>query len=165
MFSLFTLFTTTQVLAMGEDFMKKMIRKSKLLIQNQPRQADGKNVTISPRHIIAAANALKVPGEITEDAVVRAKRQAFDMKTFKKSTIRRKMASYGGRNWVKRDSNKYLWCIILTMLEEVFTQAIEIKGDDKARITSQNIYNAINSHPDNLLAPFKSYVGEGVAFV
>lgn len=150
--------------AMGEDVVKRLIRKCKFLIQNQPNQADGQNVTIGPRHVIAAANALKIPGEITEDAVIRAQRQAYDAKTFKKSTIRRKMAGYAGKNWVKKDSNKYLWCIVITLLEEIFTQAIEMKGGDKTRITSQSIYKAIAAHPDNLLQPFKTYIGEGVGF-
>ena len=98
------------------------------------------------------------------DAVIRAQRQAYDAKTFKKSTIRRKMAGYAGKNWVKKDSNKYLWCIVITLLEEIFTQAIEMKGGDKTRITSQSIYKAIAAHPDNLLQPFKTYIGEGVGF-
>lgn len=153
------------VSAMGEDFIKKIIRKAKFLMQNQPNVKDNKNVTLGPRHIIAAANALKVPGEITEDAIARAKRQAYDNKTFKKSSIHRKMAAYGGKHWVKKDSNKYLWCIVITLLEEIFTQAIAIKGDDKARITSQNVYRAIKNHPDALLTPFASYISDGVAFI
>ncbi len=152
------------VSAMGEDVIKRLIRKAKFLIQNQPNQTDGQNVTIGPRHVIAAANALQIPGEITEDAIARVKRQAFDTKTFKKSTIRRKMADYAGKNWVKKDSNKYLWCIVITLLEEIFTQAIQIKGDEKARITSSNIYKAIHDHPDKLLNTFTSYIGEGVGF-
>jgi hypothetical protein len=153
------------VSAMGDDFLKKLIRKCKFLIQNQPSQKDGQNVTICPRHILAAANAMQVPGEITEDAVTRATRQMYDTKGFKQSTIRRKMAAYAGRNWVKKDSNKVIWCIVITLLEEIFSHAIESKQGDKTRITSQAVYKAIDSHPENLLTPFKSYVGEGVGFV
>jgi len=153
------------VSAMGDDFLKKLIRKCKMLIQNQPNQVDGQNVTICPRHIIAAANAMQVPGEITEDAVQRAVRHAFDNKGFKNSTIRRKMAAYAGRNWVKKDSNKYIWCIVTTLLEEIFSQAIENKQGEKTRITSQAVYRSIETHPDNLLKPLKSYIGEGRSFV
>ena len=153
------------VSAMGDDILKKIIRKCKFLIQNQPSQEDNQNVTIFPRHIIAAVNALKVPGEITEDAIVRASRQAYDAKGFKQSTIRRKMAQYAGKNWVKKDSNKYIWCIVITLLEEIFSQAIENKNGENTRITSQGIYHAINRHPDKLLRTFSSYVGEGVGFV
>ena len=74
------------------------------------------------------------------------------------------MAAYAGKNWVKRESNKYIWCIVLTLLEEIFSQAIENKNGENTRITSQGIYFAIDRHPDNLLSPFKSYVGEGVGF-
>jgi len=150
--------------AMGDDFLKKLVRKSRLLIQSQPAFSDGKkNTTLSPRHLIAAANALKVPGEVTEDAVERAVRQAYDATSFKKSAIRSRLAA-NSKFRIKKDSNKYLWCIVLTLLEEIIQQAIETKADDKARITTRAVFNAINTHPENLLSPLKSYVAEGINF-
>ena len=97
-----------------------------------------------------------------QDSIERMVKKSFDPVSFKRSTIHRLVASYGGKMRVKKSTTPLVWCLVNTTLEEIIAVATE--GKEKARVKKETIYNAIHTHPDGLLDPLKSMIGDGTSF-
>ena len=93
-----------------------------------------------------AANSILVPSEITEDAELMLANETYDRASFKRSSVHRLVQTYCGKNRVKKDTTTLLWCIVISLIDEVVHQATTYGNEDKKNIRVKN-ENIVSINP------------------
>lgn len=127
----------------------------------------GANVTINNAIISHAANCIKIPGSITDEAVKILTSKSYNPRAMRRSATKRLVSSHGGKKRSRSDVPPYLYCISMVLIDEIVSQIQQARGKKNIRIKNEHIYRVIKEDKSNLLgAPhLKDMVGQGMSYV
>lgn len=150
----------------GLETMRRLVMSAKQeMVHSLGTQ--GMNVTINNGIISHAANCIKIPGSITDEAVKILISKNYNPRAMRRSATKRLVANHGGKKRSRSDVPPFLYCIAMVVIDEIVSQIQEKRGSKNIRIKNEHIYSVIKDDKSNLLgAPhLKDMIGHGMSFV
>tara|TARA_A100001015_G_scaffold24762_1_gene27856 strand:- start:6607 stop:7245 length:639 start_codon:yes stop_codon:yes gene_type:complete len=148
---------------MGHSIMKDLISVAKRELSAAPKAVSLPTRSIAAGHIVHAANYLKVPPSLTNDAINSATQKTYDPTACKASNVRRMAQHHEGKTRVRKETVPVLWCLVSRLIQELIDEAVK-DGEEKnrnIRLRPQILYKAIERKIGGSLSPFKKFVGPG----
>lgn len=147
---------------LGTDIVCRLINTGKQQMMHTLGDK-GLKVTINKEAMAHAANCLNITGDVTEEAMSSMLSMSFDKKSFRRSATKRLVQRHGGKKRTRADVPSFLFCIAMIIVDEIVSQIQQNKGNRNVRIKNEHVFNAIKSD-SKVLAPLKSFIGQGMSF-
>ena len=151
------------VSVMGHTLMKDIISAAKSELSAAPKAVSAPTRSIAAGHVVHAANYLKVPPQLTKDAILSASQRAYDPTACKASNVRRMAQHHNGKTRVRKETVPVLWCLVSRLIQELIDESVR-DGEEKGRnirLRPQILYRAIQRKMNGPLSSFKKFVGPG----
>ena len=150
----------------GNQTMQKLVMaaKNELVHTLGPR---GAKTTVTTKAMCHAANCVKIPGSITQEAINALRNKSYDTRAMRRSAAKRIVQNHGGKKRTRSEVAPFMYCVVMVIIDEIISQIQEKRVGKNIRIKNEHIYSVIKHDKSKLLTSphLKEMVGAGMSFV